>query len=102
MAQLQRQTSASPTTSSAQIVSSVGGGIRRKAFAIINTHATSVVTIGFGDVAVVAGAGIVLQPLQGYIESTNEGFECWQGTIQAIASAAATVAVNERLETDSY
>ena len=47
--------------------------------------------------AVVAGQGIILSPGEYITESTNSGYECWNGDIKAIASAAgATLAIMEQ------
>lgn len=95
MIQTQRNGSASPTTSSSELLTARIGAQKRTQLIITNTHATSVVTIAKGDAAAVAGQGIVLQPKQAYVESTDGGYECWQGAVQIIADAAATVAFSE-------
>lgn len=71
----------------------------RKAIYIRNTStAAQVVTIVFDNLnAVVAGQGIILSPGEYITESTNSGYECWNGDIKAIASAAdATLAIMEQ------
>lgn len=47
-----------------------------------------VLTIVLAPQPAVAGAGVVLQPNTGYMESESEGFKVYGGTINAIASAA--------------
>lgn len=71
----------------------------RKSIYIRNTSTESqVVTIAFDNLnAVVAGKGIVLSPGEYITESTNSGYECWNGDIKAIASASdATLAIMEQ------
>lgn len=54
------------------------------------------VTIVFGrDEVAVAGSGIVLDPGDMISDSDSEGFECFKGEIQAIATAPGTLAVFE-------
>jgi hypothetical protein len=56
-----------------------------------------VITLNFGNSVATAGNGIVLQPNQNVADSSDEGYECWQGTVNGIASAAGgTLAVFER------
>jgi len=71
---------------------------KRTVFALTNTGAT-VLTIAKGDVAAVAGSGIILQPSASMIESTDSGFTCWQGAIQVIGNGAGgTLAISETFE----
>ena len=62
----------------------------RKSIYIRNTStAAQVITLAFDNInAVTAGVGIVLAPGEYITESTTEGYECWNGDIKAIASAA--------------
>jgi hypothetical protein len=96
MAQTARQSSVTVGASSVQACSKVQGGFVRTQLAVTNTSATAVVTICFGMVAAVAGAGIRLPPNGSYLESTDSAFECWQDEVQIVADAAGTVAVVER------
>ena len=71
----------------------------RKAIYVRNTStAAQVVTIALDNInAAVAGTGIILAPGEYFVESTTEGYKCWNGDIKAIASAAgATIAVMEQ------
>jgi len=88
--------SASVSTTSAEILNKPN--YLRKALIVTNTSSSAVVTLAKGDVAAVAGAGIRLQPNSSYIESTDSGFTCWQGAIQAVADGAGTVAIVETYE----
>lgn len=64
---------------------------KRISIVIVNTG-TSSVTIAKGDIAAVANEGIVLQPNGVYADSSETGYECWQGPIQAIGSTTLAVA----------
>lgn len=71
---------------------------RRTSFFLVPLTAGVTVTVTKGDGAAVANAGIVLIQNQAYLESDSEGFLCWQGAIQAIASGNGSVAVVEVFE----
>jgi len=74
-------------------------GYRRTQLIITNTSTAAIVTLCKGDDQLaIAGAGIRLPPNGSYLESTDSGFQCWQGEIQAVADAAGTIAVVEQLE----
>jgi len=65
---------------------------------LTNTSTTQTITVALGDLPAVAGVGIRLPPNGVYAESTDARFECWQGSIQAIADAAAgSLGVVERM-----
>lgn len=70
---------------------------RRKVLYFKNTStAAQIISVSYGDVAV-AGQGFVLQPNEYIIESMSEGYIVFQGTVNAISSAAGgTLAVQER------
>lgn len=91
--QQSRNSSMSTSMTSAEAITKYA--YKRSQFVITNTSVAAVVTISKGDVAVVAGAGIVLQPKQSYLESTDSGFECWQGAVQAVSDVAGTIAIVE-------
>lgn len=61
---------------------------KRVLYTVINTSTGGqLITLNLGKVAV-SGAGIVLSPGQSWVDSNSEGYECYQGPIQAIASGA--------------
>lgn len=93
-----RNQSVSVSTTSTPVSTSTSGALRRQMLLITNTSATAVVTIVKGDVLAVAGAGIRLLPSASYVESTDSGFTCWQGAIQAVADAAGTIAIVEQFD----
>ena len=71
----------------------------RKSIYIRNTStAAQVVTIVFDNInAATAGKGIILAPGEYIVESTTEGYKCWNGDIKAISSAAgATMSIMEQ------
>lgn len=70
---------------------------RRTQLIITNTSAAAVVTVAVGTVPAVANQGIVLQPKQSYLESSDSGFECWQGAVQVIGDVAGSIAIVERI-----
>lgn len=61
----------------------------RKLYSIRNssTGAQVITIFPANNLPAVALKGIVLSPGQIYYESNSEGFECWQGQVQAIGSA---------------
>jgi len=79
----------------------VSGKKNRKVIYGRNTSAAAqTITIVLDNInAAVAGQGIVLAPGEYFLESTTDGYKCWNGDIKAIASAAgATLAVMEQPE----
>ena len=85
------------SATSAQVLPTRAGSLKRTQFIIINTSA-AVATITKGDAAAVANAGIVLQQNAYYLEGTDSGFVCWQGAIQAVATGAGTLSVVETFQ----
>ena len=70
-------------------VSKAPHGNKRKSIMLTNTSAgAQVITIGKGDIGATAGRGLILAVGQSYIESTSEGFQCYQGPIQGISDVA--------------
>ncbi len=98
MAQIVRNSSVTIGTTTARACMAVMVGYKRSQLIITNTSAAAIATIAKGDNAAVAGYGIRLPPNGAYLESTDGGFNCWQGEVQIIADAAGTVAVVETLE----
>jgi len=97
MVQTTSNQAASVTTSSSEILPVRFGAFRRVQLVITNISATTV-TIAKGDATAVANAGILLTQNQSWVESSDAGAQCWQGAIQAIGSAASTLAIVEMLE----
>ena len=94
-----RNSSVAVSTANAIACNKVSGGYKRTQLCITNTSAAAVVTICKGDEQLaVAGAGVRIPPNGAYFESSDSGFTCWQGEVQAIADAVGTVAVVEQLE----
>lgn len=98
MAQGTSNSTVTIAATSTQAVKAVAGQLRRTSLIIVNTSGAAVVTIAKGDSAAVANIGIVLQPTGLYVESTSEGFTCWQGAVQAIGTGAGSIAVVETWE----
>jgi hypothetical protein len=61
-------------------------GSLRTQLIIINTSASTTITLFKGDQAATQNMGIILKPAQALIESNDSGFLCWQGAMQAIGS----------------
>ena len=61
---------------------------RRKMIIITNTslNAADIITLRLGHEAATAYNGIVLQQNQSWVDSDSEGYQCWQGKIQAICA----------------
>lgn len=72
---------------------------KRKVIQIRNTSDddTKVITINLGSNPSVANAGIVLKRWEAFADSSETGYECWQGAITAISAVAgAQVSIFER------
>ena len=93
-------TTATLSTTSVEILAQVTGAKKRTGF-IITSLATGSekATIAKGNVAAIANNGIVLLPSLSYYESNSEGYECWQGPVQAVADSAMTVSIVETFNT---
>jgi len=64
---------------------------KRTLFYLRNTspNAADIITISLsGNTAAVANRGIVLKQNDQYVETTSDGFICWQGQINAICATA--------------
>lgn len=75
-------------------------GKKRKSIVITNTSAGAhIITIALGDLSAVANAGIPLQVNERMVDVTSEGYECYQGPIQAISDlAAGQISILERFD----
>jgi hypothetical protein len=94
--QYSRNATVSVSTTSGQITQAITGNMMRTQLIITNTSTTAVVTIAKGDQVAIAGQGVVLQPKSTYVEATDGGYYCYQGTVQAICDAGTgSVAVVE-------
>lgn len=73
---------------------------KRIVLTIRNTSPNSadIITISLGDTqSAVAGAGIVLRQNEAFVDAASEGYEPFQGTVNAIcATVNGTVAIFER------
>lgn len=79
------------TTATVEIAAPRNAINPRKVITIRNTspNGADVITINLGyEGSVVAGAGIVLQQNEGFTDSSEAGYECWQGTIRAVCATA--------------
>ena len=85
---------------SAQILPARSGALKRTQLIITSTSTGSIITIAKGNSPAISLQGITLRGdiLQGYIESTDSGFTCWQGAIQAIADVAGNLSIVETFE----
>lgn len=71
----------------------------RKAIVVrnISDDPTKIISINQGYGAAVVNRGVVLKQYESYTDSTETGYECYQGTIKAIcAVAAGALAIFER------
>ncbi len=81
---------------STEVVPAVSSsGMRRTQLIIVNSSAAANATIAKGEVSAVINQGILLLPNGSYVEATDGGYDCWQGAVQAIASAAGTLSIVE-------
>ena len=70
---------------------------KRSAFSITCVTAGVRISIFKGEDPAVLDQGLTKQTFDPFVESTDAGFQCWQGPIQVIASGAGSVAVSETL-----
>jgi len=84
-------------TSNTIVSASRNGANPRKAIILRNTHPTATITINFGYQQAESGTGMVLNPKESITDSSETGYECYQGVITAISTEAnGTLAVYER------
>lgn len=86
-------------TSSTLVATQRNRELPRKAIIIRNNspNPADIITINFGATPAVANAGIVLRQYESISDSTETGYDCWQGTINAIcATANGSLSVFER------
>lgn len=64
---------------------------KRKVILVRNTSddATKIITVNLGANPAVASKGIVLRQNESFMDSSETGYECFQGIITAICAAAA-------------
>lgn len=73
--------------------------IRRMQFQIVNTDASATVWVLKGPGTAAVNVGTPLAPNGGFmIESSDSGFQCWQGEIQAISTGATNISISEMTE----
>lgn len=61
------------------------------------TNPTHVISFALGNTPAVSNQGIVLKPSESFTDVNSEGYECWQGSIQAISAAGSPqIAIFER------
>lgn len=86
-------------TSSVNLLAEVPINQRRSQFIICNTSTTQKITIAKKGTSAELGKGIVLNPSGSYAESTDSGYKCYQGPVQAISDVAGgTVSITESFE----
>jgi hypothetical protein len=86
-----RQARVGITTTSSKVCDQTDPSSRRKVLYLRNTspNVADIITLALSSNApAVANVGIVLKQHDQYIETQSEGFECWQGAIQAICATA--------------
>jgi len=87
------------STASMELLQDAVGRGGRKIFVFRNNspNAVDIITLSFGSRAAVAGSGVILRQNDQYGEADGDGFECWQGPIQAIcATINGSISVMER------
>jgi hypothetical protein len=96
--QLTQNDSASTSATSAEVMHDISGDLVRTMLVITNTSVAAVVTICKGNVPAVQGSGIRLAPSGSYMESSDGGFTCWQGSIQAVSDVAGSIGLVQTFE----
>jgi len=88
--QLSRNELIAVGTSAVVIADSRAESVPRKALYVRNssTGGQDVTVLPSNARSAVALYGIVLKPGESWVDSTSEGYKCWQGSVSAIASAA--------------
>lgn len=78
------------TTSKVISETRTGGNIKRRNITVRNTspNAVDIITVNLGFSPAVAEAGIVLRQNESFSDSSETGYECYQGVITAICDTA--------------
>lgn len=81
-------------TNASQVISNSRPDRSRKAITIRNIadDATKIITVNFGAQQATANAGIVLRQYESVSDSSETGYECFQGTITAVCAVASVTA----------
>jgi hypothetical protein len=62
-----------------------------------SNDSSKIITVFFGATPAVANAGIVLRQYESVTDSSEAGYQCWQGTVNAIcAVVGGSLAIMER------
>jgi hypothetical protein len=100
MADQTRNDSLTVGTSNVLVSQNKGAGVRTSVLLRNNSTGGQTITLNFSDFeAAVSGYGVVLAVGQSLTDASSEGYICWQGNINAIASGAgAVLSVYERVK----
>jgi len=94
-----RNDSVAVTTSNTIVAYTRNGLLPRRVITLrnISTNAADTITVNFGNQQTTNNTGIVLRQYESVTDSSESGYECWQGTISAkCATANGTLSVFER------
>lgn len=85
-----RNTTVSVPNSNTEVCEKRNNTNPRKVIVIRNTstNANEVITINLGNDQAVANSGIVLKPNESFADSSETGYECFQGQITGICAVA--------------
>lgn len=94
-----RNDSVSVTTANTIVCFARNGLLPRKVVTIrnISPNATDTITVNFGEQQTQSNTGVILRQYESVTDSSEAGYECWQGTISSkCATATGVLSVFER------
>lgn len=98
MTQNSRNSTITLAATSSKIAEEIFRPSDRKQIIITNTDAAATITISKGSKDAVLNQGIILSPNATYLESSDTGFQCWQGEFTAISTGNTTISIVEVIE----
>lgn len=95
--QATRNENVAVTTASSQVCIPRNNANKRIVLLIRNISGNGTrITLSLSNFPAVANVGIVLEDGESLTDTSDISYECWQGPIQAIGSAAGTLTIFER------
>jgi len=87
--ELTRNEQVNVISTSSVVADARGSNVKRIVYSVRNTSGDgSVITVKQGFGLAVASSGIVLKDGEGYTDSSESGYECYQGSVSAISTTS--------------